>query len=392
MKVIALYLPQYHEIKENNAWWGNGYTEWTSLKRGQVYIDGQYQPREPLDDNYYDLTDINVMKWQAELAKSHGIYGFCFYHYWFNGKCLLEKPIEQYLMHTEIDFRYYLCWANERWTTVWEGETNPRVLIEHNYSDRKDIDNHFYYFLKFFKDERYIKIDGRPILNIYNPIAIPPKLMKYTLKRWDELAKKNGFKGISFQYLCAETMCYMSDRLKNLFDQGVEYQPSLVERLEDDFEKEIKRYRRSYITQTIRNRIPFVNQLLKRRNRRTDKDELTEGVKYIRDYDSDWQKILSIKHDDYSRYIPGAFTDWDNTPRRARNGKVILGASPEKFRKYFEKQVIRARDVYKSDTIVIFAWNEWSEGGYLEPDKKWGTGYLDAIKDVLEKLGELEKN
>ena len=392
MKVIALYLPQYHEIKENNAWWGNGYTEWTSLKRGQVYIDGQYQPREPLDDNYYDLTDINVMKWQAELAKSHGIYGFCFYHYWFNGKCLLEKPIEQYLMHTEIDFRYYLCWANERWTTVWEGETNPRVLIEHNYSDRKDIDNHFYYFLKFFKDERYIKIDGRPILNIYNPIAIPPKLMKYTLKRWDELAKKNGFKGISFQYLCAETMCYMSDRLKNLFDQGVEYQPSLVERLEDDFEKELKRYRRGYITQTIRNRIPFVNQLLKRRNRRTDKDELTEGVKYIRDYDSDWQKILSIKHDDYSRYIPGAFTDWDNTPRRARNGKVILGASPEKFRKYFEKQVIRARDVYKSDTIVIFAWNEWSEGGYLEPDKKWGTGYLDAIKDVLEKLGELEKN
>ena len=392
MKVIALYLPQYHEIKENNAWWGNGYTEWTSLKRGQVYIDGQYQPREPLDDNYYDLTDINVMKWQAELAKSHGIYGFCFYHYWFNGKCLLEKPIEQYLMHTEIDFRYYLCWANERWTTVWEGETNPRVLIEHNYSDRKDIDNHFYYFLKFFKDERYIKIDGRPILNIYNPIAIPPKLMKYTLKRWDELAKKNGFKGISFQYLCAETMCYMSDRLKNLFDQGVEYQPSLVERLEDDFEKELKRYRRRYITQTIRNRIPFVNQLLKRRNRRTDKDELTEGVKYIRDYDSDWQKILSIKHDDYSRYIPGAFTDWDNTPRRARNGKVILGASPEKFRKYFEKQVIRARDVYKSDTIVIFAWNEWSEGGYLEPDKKWGTGYLDAIKDVLEKLGELEKN
>ena len=391
MKVIALYLPQYHEIQENNLWWGNGYTEWTSLKRGQKYIEGQYQPREPMDDNYYDLSDINVMKWQADLARSHGVYGFCFYHYWFNGKLLLEKPIEQFLEHTEISFPYYLCWANERWTTVWEGETNPRVLIEHDYSVMEDIDKHFYYFLDFFKDERYMKNNNRPILSIYNPIAIPPKFLKYTVGRWDKLAKDNGFDGISFQYLCAESMCYMDQDLKDLFDKGVEYQPSLVEHLEDNVEMEKKRYKRSYVTQTIKSKIPGVGKLISAKHKMSNrKSEEIEGVKYLRDYDEDWKKILSITHDDYSKFIPGAFTDWDNTPRRAREGKVILGASPKKFEKYFEKQVLRARDVYKTDTIVIFAWNEWSEGGYLEPDKRWKTGYLDAINNVLSKLNERE--
>ena len=392
MKVIALYLPQYHEIEENNIWWGKGYTEWTSLKRGKKYIDGQYQPREPLDDNYYDLSNIDVMKWQVKLAKEHGVYGFCFYHYWFNGKCLLEKPIEQFLDHKEIRFPYYLCWANERWTTIWEGETNPRVLMEQNYSDKQDIDQHFYYYLKFFEDERYLKKDNRPILSIYNPIAIPPKLLRYTMDRWNTLAKENGFDGICFLYLCAESMCYMDPKLKDLFDYGVEYQPSLVEHLEDDVEKEIKRYKRNYITQMIKSKVPILANSLekKKKNRRTDQDEQVSGVKYVRNYDEDWESILNIQHENYSSYIPGAFTDWDNTPRRARNGKVILGATPDKFEKYFERQVQRAKDIYKSDTIVIFAWNEWSEGGYLEPDKKWGTGYLDAIKRVLVRQNEFE--
>ena len=390
MKVIALYLPQYHEIEENNEWWGKGYTEWTSLKRGQVYIEGQYQPREPLNDNYYDLNDINIMKWQVDLAKEKGIYGFCFYHYWFNGKLLLQKPVEQFLEHTEIGFPYYLCWANEKWTTVWEGETNPRVLIEQNYNDKADIDKHFYYFLQFFKDERYMKVNNRPILSIYNPIAIPPKMLRYTINRWNKLAVENGFGGISFIYLCAETMCYMNQGLKDLFDYGVEYQPSLVEHLEDDVKKEFRRYKISYLTQTIKSVIPFASKFLSHNNRRVDQIEQASGVKYVRNYDQDWNAILNIHHDDYSKYVPGAFTDWDNTPRRARNGKVILGASPDKFERYFEKLVIRARDIYKQDTIVIFAWNEWSEGGYLEPDKKWGTGYLDAIKRVLERLGEIE--
>ena len=393
MKVIALYLPQYHEIPENDLWWGKGYTEWTSVRRGKELIEGQYQPRIPENNNYYDLLNIDVMKWQVSLAKEYGVYGFCFYHYWFNGKKLLERPIEQYLEHKEIDFPYYLCWANETWTTVWEGEENPTVLAEHDYTDRKDVDEHFYYWLPFFKDKRYMKEDNKPILNIYNPIVIPYSKLKYMLKRWNELAVLEGFSGISFQYLCAESMCFMDEKYKKLFDYGIEYEPSYVQHLEDNVEKERKRYKKERLSKTIKKQFPFLMKIKKNTfgssQLKNQKSSDLGGVKILRDYDEDWKKILTIKHHDYSRYIPGGFTDWDNTPRRGHGGKVILGSSPEKFQNYFEQLVKRTREVYKKDMIVLFAWNEWSEGGYLEPDEKYGKGYLQAIKNVLAKLDEL---
>lgn len=395
MKVIALYLPQYHNIPENDLWWGKGYTEWTSLKRGKVLIDGQYQPRIPKDNNYYDLLDINIMKWQTDLAKEHGISGFCFYHYWFNGKKLLEKPIEQYLEHKEIDFSYYLCWANETWTTVWEGKENPTVLAEHDYTDKNDVDEHFYYWLPFFKDKRYIKINNKPVLNIYNPVVIPYRNLKYMINRWNEMAMQEGFAGISFQYLCAESMCFMDKKYKTLFDYGVEYEPSYVQHLEDDIESGRKKYKREQLSKALNKNFPLLMNIRKKQTsskKVSEADKTINGVKILRDYDDDWNKILNIKHIDYTKYIPGGFTDWDNTPRRGHGGKVILGATPEKFEKYFEQLVIRAKKIYHCDTIVLFAWNEWSEGGYLEPDEKWGTGYLDAIKNVLTHDADEETN
>lgn len=388
MKIIALYLPQFHQIPENDLWWGTGYTEWTSCKKGEVFVDGQYQPRIPKDNNYYDLTDIEVMKWQIDMAKKNGIYGFCFYHYWFNGHQLLEKPLNQYLEHQEIDFPYYFCWANERWTRVWEGENHPKVLIEQEYDDKEDVDKHFKYWLPFFKDERYMKENGKPILSIYNPIAIPPKWLKYMINRWNFLAKKEGFPGISFIYLCAESMCYMGEEHRKYFDYGVEYEPSYVQHLEDDPEKGRKRYRNDYYIHALTKRFPFLHTISAKFRRIPRKEEIN-GVKTLRDYDNDWEKILSIKHDDYSKYIPGGFVDWDNTPRRGKSGKLILGATPEKFEKYFERLIIRTREVYKKDTIVLFAWNEWSEGGYLEPDEKYGDAYLNAIKQALINTKEL---
>ena len=393
MKVIALYLPQYHEIPENDIWWGKGYTEWTSVKRGTCLIDGQYQPRIPQNNNYYDLLDINVMKWQVEMAQRYGVYGFCFYHYWFNGKLLLEKPIETFRNHQEIDFPYYICWANETWTTVWEGAENPTVLAENDYTKKEDVDRHFEYLLTYFKDHRYMKDNNRPIVSIYNPVVMPYHCLKYLVKRWNELARKKGFAGIKFIYLCAESMCFMTERYKNLFDYGVEYEPSYVQHLEDDIYENRKRYRKNIQATLIKQKLPFVSNFLSMFKKKKTNNEQTEtiqsGVKILRNYDDDWEKILNIEHDDYSKYVPGGFTDWDNTPRRGRGGKVILGASPKKFEEYFERLIIRANKIYKTDTVVLFAWNEWSEGGYLEPDEKWGTGYLEAIKNVLDKHPEL---
>ena len=392
MRVIALYLPQYHEIPENDLWWGKGYTEWTSVKRGQVLIDGQYQPRVPQNGNYYNLLDIDVMKWQVSLAKEYGVYGFCFYHYWFNGKKLLERPIEQFLMHSEIHFPYYLCWANETWTTVWDGEENPTVLAEHDYTDIKDVDDHFNYWLPYFKDKRYIKENNKPILSIYNPIVIPYRRLKYMLNRWNELAIKEGFSGLSFQYLCAESMCFMDVKYKKLFDYGVEYEPSYVQHLEDDVASGRAKYKKERVSKSLNKYFPFLMKIKKKMCGNTlavENNTSLDGVKIVRDYDADWEKILSIKHTDYSSYIPGGFTDWDNTPRRGRGGKVILGASPYKFEKYFGELVKRTRNVYKKDMIVLFAWNEWSEGGYLEPDEKYGVKYLEAIKNTLIRYDEL---
>lgn len=393
MKVIALYLPQYHEIPENNLWWGKGYTEWTSVQRGKVLLEGQYQPRIPLNNNYYNLLDIDVMKWQVELAKKHGVYGFCFYHYWFNGKLLLEKPLEQFLEHKEIDFPYYLCWANETWTTIWEGEENPRVLAENDYSVKSDVDDHFYYWLKYFKDSRYMKEENRPILSIYNPIAIPYRNLKYMINRWNELAKKEGFAGIKFIYLCAESMCFMEDKYKALFDYGVEYEPSYVQHLDDDIERERKRYKKEHTLKLVKKYCPNLFKIKKafKKKQIVVQPATEKKVKIIRDYDEEWKKVLEIEHHDAFKYVPGGFVDWDNTPRRGYGGKVILGATPLKFEQYFEKLVVKARDYYKTDTIVLFAWNEWSEGGYLEPDEKWNYGYLEAIRNVLIRQNEIEK-
>jgi hypothetical protein len=389
MKVIALYLPQYHPIKENNEWWGEGYTEWTALRKGQVYVDGQYQPRIPKDNKYYNLLDIDVMKWQADIAKENGVYGFCFYHYWFNGHLLLEKPLEQFLKHKEIEFPYFFCWANERWTRVWEGEAFPKVLIEHDYYDKNDVDKHFYYMLPFFMDDRYMKVDNKPLFNIYNPIAMPPHCLKYMVNRWNKLAKKEGFSGISFSYLCAESMCYMSEIHRKYFDYGIEYEPSYAQHIEDDAKAGRMHYYKSYFAHAVAKTFPWIKKYFvhKKCNYNT---EIIDGVKTIRSYDDDWNTALNVKHDDYSKYVPGAFVDWDNTPRRGRAGKLILGATPEKFEMYFNKLIKRTKKLYKTDMIVVFAWNEWSEGGYLEPDEKYGDAYLKAIKHALIDNDEFE--
>lgn len=378
MKVIAYYLPQFHEIPENNEWWGKGFTEWVNIKKATTFDKRQYQPRVPLNKNYYDLSDIEVMKWQADLAKKYGVYGFCIYHYWFGGHKLLEKPVENLLEHKEIDIHYCLCWANENWTNQWvSGVSGRKMLIEQTYGGEEEWEAHFNYLLAFFKDERYIKENNKPLLVIYRPDLVDR--LDEMLEFWNALACKNGFLGICCAYQNPDQAVFNYANGKDYkFDYQIEFQPIFSRRLLD------RPFRR--LTVKMKKKIfRGIDSLL-----HTHKFSTIYFSKRleVRNYEKDWEFIIAHIPDS-DKCVPGAFVDWDNTPRRQMRGSFYVGANPEKFAYYFDKLVQRAKDVYKKDMIFIFAWNEWSEGGHLEPDEKNGYGYLEAIYQVLKENGEL---
>lgn len=384
MKIIALYLPQFHAIKENNEWWGSGFTEWDTTKKGKVLVDSQYQPRIPYNNNYYNLLDKDTIKWQIEIAKDFGVYGFCVYHYWFSGKLLLEKPMEIFLNNPDLDYPIFFCWANENWTNIWEGDTKShKTLIANKYDDTEDWDNHFNYLLKFFRDQRYMKENGKPIMGIYDPQLIPYSQLKRMISRWQYLAKKNGFPGLTFFYQSSRSEIMMNNKQKRLFDFNFEYFPPLIEMQETSKLKITKMKITSLISRNIRKVIPKILDKNKIKNIRQEP--------FTFSYDITWEKILKKKPTN-SGTIPGAFTDWDNTARRGTLGKVYLGSTPDKFEKYLKDQICRAKNVYNKDTIILFAWNEWSEGGYLEPDEKFNFKYLNAVKNALHETNEMPRH
>lgn len=373
MKVIPVYLPQFHTIPENDEWWGKGFTEWSNVKKAKPLFDGHNQPRVPLNKNYYDLSDVEVLKWQAGLANQYGIYGFCMYHYWFNGKLLLEKPMEMLLAHPEINLRYCISWANGEWTDAWKANHGrTKILIGSNYDDEDDWVAHFDYMLPFFKDLRYICENNKPFMVIYTPNTIP-KLNKM-LTLWDKMARNAGFAGLTFIYQSAMS-CFDGHWDRSLFDYGIQFQPGYISWMERP------RWKNDLLWKIIKILQPIKKALkLQRFSQPANKLSIT-------DYDETWKKILQlIPQDEHT--IPSAFVDWDNTPRRQTAGSLYTGASPQKFKAYFRKLVKRTKEVYCQDKIFVFAWNEWAEGGYLEPDEKNGYGYLEAIRDVLNENTE----
>lgn len=222
IKIIALYLPQFHNIKENSEWWGENFTEWVNVKNAKPLFENHVQPKKPLNDNYYNLLDPKVQEWQSKIAKEYGIFGFCYYHYWFNGRMLLEKPMERMLTNKNVDIPFCICWANDTWTRGWVGEPNV-VLMQQVYGGKEDWDAHYQYLKPFFFDKRYIFKDDKPLFVIYKPQDIPEcdQMMEY----WNELAKKDGFKGICFAY---QTITMDIDRnpLREKFDYDIEFEPS----------------------------------------------------------------------------------------------------------------------------------------------------------------------
>ena len=379
MKVIAFYLPQFHDIPENDKWWGKGFTEWTNVKKAKSLYSNHIQPRIPLNNNYYNLLDNDVKRWQAKIAKDNGIYGFCYYHYWFSGKKLLQKPMEQMLADSSIDIPFCICWANDSWTKAWVGE--KETLIEQKYGDKEEWEAHFNYFLQFFKDSRYIKDNNCPLLVIYKPENI--ECLEEMIACWKEMSIKNGFDGIDFAY---QTNGYNKipeeSRNENLFKYDIEFEPGLSREMNLSQMRQVLKKGKEVLTGFTQkyfgsNFLKYVGSGIK-------------GGNGILSYDELWTSIISRKPRS-EKTVAGAFVDWDNTPRLGRNGTVVQGACPDKFKYYFSEQVKRIQNhVYKNDYLFIFAWNEWAESGYLEPDEKNGYGYLNAIREILDEYGEKE--
>jgi hypothetical protein len=358
-KVVAFYLPQYHTIPENDKWWGKGFTDWTNVKKAKPLFNDHKQPVKPLNDNYYDLSNIAILKEQADLAKEYGVDGFCYYHYWFKGQKLLEKPLEAMLSDREVNIPFCLSWANDPWTRAWDGGTKD-FLIRQDYGSTEDWIDHINYLIPFFRDTRYIKVEERPVFLIYRTKDFSK--FDEMIVLWNSILKRNNLKEL---YIIETLNAFQSQPNLKISEAVVEFEPMIS--LSSDL--------------TLRERINiFIN--------RKFITEVYDKPRIV-SYDSIWKKILSrkpskfLKLKDQKVLIRSGFVNWDNTPRKKNRGVVFSGGTPEKFETNMRKLLNKSVQS-KSEFIFINAWNEWAEGCYLEPDQTNGYEYLNSLKKALK--------
>lgn len=383
IKTIAFYLPQFHAIPENDIWWGQGFTEWTNTRKAVPLFDNHYQPRVPHKEKYYNLLDEGILEWQIKIAKEYGIYGFCYYHYWFkNGKKLLEKPIEN-MLNNSVNFPYCLCWANESWTKNWDGG-NREIIVEQDYGSKADWEDHFQYLLNYFKDKRYITIDGSPLLIIYKPEQIPKlnEMLDYITYR----IIQEGLPGIVYAYQYPQWYFmanYDDSRFKYIIDFEPVFTEAYLSKIDNIHNIKKKQKFIRFAKKIIGDRlIDFIRAM----KINITPNQVKKSVLRIKNFDETWKSILSRPVIDY-KLIPGAFVGWDNTPRN-ENGIVYIGGNPQKMKNNYIELIKKTKEEYKKNMIFINAWNEWAEGAYLEPDNEYGYKYLEAIRDALLEEGE----
>ncbi len=353
-KILAVYLPQFYENEDNNRWWGKGFTDWESVKSAEPYFPQHDEPKVPLNNDYYDLSQKETMASQAELAKKYGVDGFCFYHYYFkNGKKELELPAENLLKWKDINMPFCFNWASESWIRSWSrlsgnvwaeryesaGENVQNgILVEQDYGTYNDWVRHFEYLLPFFQDKRYIKLDGKPVFVFYSPNDIQP--LKEMTACWRKQAVLSELPGL---HLIGAHM----DTPNECLDAAMIYEP--------------------------RNSINILNN--------KGEIELRNGVRCF-DYQKIWTTILESEPVfGYKTYFCGV-SGYDDTPRRGRSGEVMIHNSPETFQMNLKKLVEKSIR-YGNEYLFINAWNEWGEGMYLEPDKQEGYRYLEAVKNAV---------
>lgn len=360
-KVIAFYLPQYHPTKNNNEWWGEGFTEWTNVGKAKKLYPGHYQPKVPADLGYYDLRLAEVRKKQVELAKEAGVTGFCYYHYWFSeGHEELDLPFKQIVECGEPDFPFCLCWANESWySKFWnkDGTAKKKLLAEQLYPGEKDNEVHFYSLLKAFKDERYIKINGRLLFMIYQPFAF--ENFSSFKQQWNDLAKENGLP--SFYFVAQTLEASKVDEILGMGFDGVNhcFRLDLYYRLKGN--SKIKWYLLNIIKKIIH--VPFV----------------ISYKKVIRHCVKDVDYLDNV----FATMMP----NWDHTPRSGSGGSVLHNATPELFKKHAQNILETAKSKNGDHKMVFLkSWNEWGEGNYMEPDLRFGKGFINALREAINEV------
>ncbi|MDR3704737.1 MAG: glycoside hydrolase family 99-like domain-containing protein [Paludibacteraceae bacterium] len=362
VRLLALYLPQFHPIKENDTWWGPGFTEWTNVGKAKKYFRGHYQPRVPADLGYYDLRVPETRQAQADMAKEYGIEGFLYWHYWFgNGKRLLERPFHEVLLSGEPNFPFALAWANETWKGFQHGLKNRNVLIEQEYPGDEDYINHFNTILPALKDKRYIKVNGKPLFMVYKPQQLPDA--KHFIDLWQSLAKENGLPGV---YFVAHTMG------KSEY-HGQQEKDTLAQMLADGFDAVNFVRLGGYLEQRT-----FINKVLRRIIK------IFRGVPLAYSYKKVYP-FFSNSIDCDKRVIPSIIPGWDHSPRSGKNGHILTGSNPKLFKKHVDHVFESVKNKPEEERLIIVkSWNEWAEGNYMEPDLKFGRQFLEVLGDKLK--------
>lgn len=353
-RAIAFYLPQFHPTPENDKWWGKGFTEWTNVANAKPLFKGHDQPVIPADLGFYDLRLAETRVAQAEMAANYGVEGFCYWHYWFDGKRMLERPFNEVLESGSPNFPFCLGWANHSWNGIWKDEPH-RLLIDQTYPGVDDDRAHFEYLIKAFRDPRYLTIDEKPIFVIFKPADIPNAKKRFDF--WREMALKAGLNGL---YIIGINMLDFKDP-QTLGLDAVILSTLAVNNTANSLVNEASR-----IMWGMKRKLSIGGPRVV---------EYSEAIKYL---------VPDLSQFNCEAY-PCVYPNWDNTPRKGRKGFVLKNSTPALFEEHLNKALSAIKD-YQNDHKLVFikSWNEWAEGNYLEPDIKWGLQYLQALKRVLD--------